>query len=248
MSKISIRYIKNIINELNIKESEFYEYKNKVKQKLENINIDEFKFLKYKEMKEICNLLKYKVDNNLMNKLLKIKNDKKIEEYPELLDAHYFKEILQLDYISKQQRKELDYTLNRFKKWGNINEYRIFEEYSSNPINKELRRKVLNFLIENKIIEEVYVFYCDDEIKCISKEYRDKFYRYFELLESEDNINFSNKEYEELRNLEENGYCEFYVDGYYSGGYCVDSIEYFEKNMKISYKVIKEPDLSLDEV
>lgn len=248
MNKTSIQYIKNIINELNIKESEFYEYKNKVKQKLENINIDEFKFLKYKEMKEICNLLKYKVDNNLMNKLLKIKNDKKIEEYPELLDAHYFKEILQLDYMNKQQRKELDDTLNRFKKWDNINEYRIFEKYSSNPINKELRRKVLKFLIENKIIEEVYVFNCDDEIKCISKEYRDKFYRYFELLDKDAEGSITKEEYKELIKIEENGYCEFYVDGYYSGGYCVDSIEDFENNMKISYKVIKEPDLSLDEV
>lgn len=248
MSKISIDEAKKLNSELKLKEEEFYKYKSNIRDKINSIDIKEFKLLSYEEIKEIYEQIKYLISGELDVKLKEILNKKKIEKYPQLLDAHYFKEILQLDYISRQQREELDYTLNRFKKWGNINEYRIFDEYSSNPINKELRRKVLNFLIENKIIEEVYVFNCDDEIKHISKEYRDKFYRYFELLDKDDRVNLTKEEYEELRNLEENGYCEFYVDGCYSGGYNVDSIEDFENNMKISYKVIKEPDLSLDEV
>ena len=246
MNKISVKQIKNIISELNIKENEFYNYKDKVKQKLNNINIEEFKNLNYKEMKELCSLLQYKIDKGIMDILLKIKNDKKIEEYPELLDAHYFKDILKLDYVSKEQRRELDFVLNRFKKWGGINIYRIFEEYSSCPIDDKLRDNVIKFLIDNKIIEEVYIFRCDDEIEYISKDYRNKFYRYFKLLDKYNEGTITKEEYNELKELGDKDYNEFYVEG--DGGYYIDDIKSFEENMSIKYKVIGVPDTSLDEI
>ena len=47
--------------------------------------------LSYSEVSELLNIIDGKIeDNDALSSLIKIKEKKKEEEYPEILDAHYF--------------------------------------------------------------------------------------------------------------------------------------------------------------
>lgn len=64
----------------------------------DKIDLDEIKLLKYADVKELLETIKYCInDEDKLKAIEDIKNDKKIKEYPEILGVHYYPEINEID-------------------------------------------------------------------------------------------------------------------------------------------------------
>ena len=146
----SIRYIENLIKELDNKRRDLEDFTQDVSNKANDINLDEVIELPYKDIKDLNLLLNTKVrlNTNFGLQLKELEESKKLEEYPELLDAHYFPELKQLEFLKQDERVLLDYNLKRYYKYSKIRNFHIFEDLN---LNKEIRTKIMNFLLENKI-------------------------------------------------------------------------------------------------
>ena len=243
----SIRFIENLIKELDNKRRDFEDFTQDISNKANDIDLDEVIKLPYKEIKDLNLLLNTKVclNTNFRLQLKELEESKKLEEYPELLDAHYFPELRQLEFLKQDERKLLDYNLKRYYKYYKIRSFYIFEDLN---LNKEIRIKIINFLLENKIIERLYMFECgcySDECspKLVTQEERDRFYNWH-------NFDYDNATDDEVGVHEDN-----YKDGYIYIECCNDeekeitTIEEFKKELKcIVYRIIKKPDYSLDNI
>ena len=250
-NKLSISKIKEINNNYKNKKEELDKLILEIRKQNSLIDIDEYSKLIYEDMKELYKDIKYNINNSeIKEKLEKILNNKRLEEYPQLLDAHYYPELLKLEYLTKEQILRLDNNLKFFSNWSNIKTSQLFKGNEFFNTDDEVLNKSIKFLLNNNIIERVYVFKCkcgDDECfdKYISQEYKDKFYN---IHESDWN-KLNDIEKEEINKLIEEGYAWFEVGCWNGGDYEVETIEDFENNLnRIYYRVVKKPDLSLEYV
>ncbi|MCC0726741.1 hypothetical protein KGF51_10015 [Clostridioides sp. ZZV14-6045] len=109
----------------------------------EQLDLKDLNSYSYKEIKNIYNSIKNK---NVSDKVEEIMQIKKGIEYPQINDVHYFSEIKDIDFLSQEEKVELD----RF-----LAEHAIFRDYSFS-----FNEKTIDFLISNNIVERVYCLNC----------------------------------------------------------------------------------------
>ncbi len=238
--------IKEVLEFYKKENEEINRFEQKIKENRKNLDIfvkdsvdlnEVDKKYNYLEAKELINELgRFKYEENV-KKFLQIKKER---EYPEILGVHYFSEIKEITWLSEEDKVELDKLLKSI--------YNKSPRYYSWKL-AEMDKETLNFLKYKKIIEKRYKFTChcdyndECEIVYITEDQKQKFYDYYSF----DYNNATNEEREKHDDeWKENGY--FDVGCWNDGGYEVCSIEEFEENVSddVGYKVIKEPDMTLD--
>lgn len=76
---------------------------------LKGINVEDFKKYSRAELKEFYEeLRKYTFFRSLSLEVSKIMEEKKKEEYPELLEVHHYPDIKEIDFLSEEDRIKLD--------------------------------------------------------------------------------------------------------------------------------------------
>jgi len=233
-------YLQTIIN----KYTEFDTY-------LKQININEFKQFTRDELTEFKNELpSYFSFRYLTSKINQIIENKKKQEYPELLGVHHYPEIKELDYISEENKIKLD---NFLVEWGwnsYLHEYTpkltgIFKNWSNEIVNLS---NILEFLASKQILERYYKMYICCDYIIVDEEKINKYLRYFELYKNNDEL--SEKEWEEFDKLQNklNYNYEYCPE-------CDSEIQITEEMImdtinKYSYlyKIIKERDKSYDKI
>ena len=230
-------YLQTIINKYN----EFDTY-------LKEINIEEFKQFTREEISEFTKILpSYFSFRYLVSEINDIVDNKKKQEYPELLGVHHYPEIKELDYISEDDKIKLD---NFLVEWGfhsYLHKYtHKFREISKNWTDK-IVDEILELLTSKQILEKYYKLYICCDYIIIDKEKINKYLRYFELSEKK---RLSDKEGEELDKL--NCRLEFLT---LFCSECDEQIEITEEiimdtinNPDCLYKIIKERDKSYDKL
>jgi len=179
-------YLQKIIN----KYKEFKDY-------IASIDTDIFNKFTRQELiefeKELRSSGKFKYISLDVNKIIE---QKKLEEYPELLGVHHYPEIKEIDFLSKEQKVELDEYLYKI----GVNKY----AYPASPLwrelfgkwDNEIRMSVLQFLENKQIIERYYdIYICDncDESTGFSYKELSQFIEYFIIKENINN-NLSDEE------------------------------------------------------
>lgn len=188
-----------------------------------NIDFEEVdKKYNYLDAKELINSLgsikhEYKTKNFL--------EYKKLREYPEIIGVHYFSEIKEIDWLTEEEKVNLDYILMERQNYSEVWRY---------------DDKTIEFLMENKIIEKYYVFTCVHDCwkKYVSENRFNKLKKYWgneELTEEE---------------IEDCNYRCIWIDCEYDeGAYEISSLKEFEENIShICYRVIKKADMTLDKL
>lgn len=243
---LTLEGFKKIEKQIKQKRNECNNYiKNKEKEINDNIDLDYLKNLSYEELNEFYDLyLKYG-NFNFVEDIYDIVEEKKIEKYPLLSKAYYYPILNELD-ITDEEKRNIDEYLYNYYKTNNPKEtfYKILDNCLKENGNKTY--DIFNFLLNNKIIEKVYIFSCNCFSPCyekrITEKQKEKFYKYH-------CFDYDNATEEEINKHEED-----YMDGYIyidcdnDDSIEIDSIESFEKNARVLYQVIAKPDTSLDEV
>lgn len=100
LKKKSIEKLENDINSIN----------NKINNIPKNDLLKLFEKLDYPTAKYLFNELLYSSihDKNYIDKLTEVVNKKKLDAFPELKIAHYFPEINTLNYLTNEEKRELD--------------------------------------------------------------------------------------------------------------------------------------------
>lgn len=179
----------------------------------------------YLEAKEVLKNINLGYDNR--HKIEDFLKEKKEREYPEILGVKYYKEINQLD-----KDEEFKVTLDTLLKES----CRLVRSRDKLEILLHENEDVANFLIKNKIIERLYAFKCN----CDSWDCDD-------TIITEEKFNTMKAAWKDTENKYtwEDGYLE--VGCWNDGWYEIDSEETLEEHYYyVKYKLIKEPDLTLD--
>jgi len=229
-------YLQTIIN----KYTEFNTY-------LKEININEFKQFTREELSEFTKILpSYFSFRYLTSEINDIIENKKLQEYPELLGVHHYPEIKELDYISEEDKIKLD---NFLVEWGfgsYLYEYTpkltgLFKNWSN-------LSNILEFLASKQILERYYKMYICCDYIIMDEEKINKYLRYFELYKNNDEL--SKKEWEEFDKLQD----ELHYNYEYCSE-CDNEIEITEKMIMDTinkpnylYKIIKERDKTFDNI
>lgn len=243
---LTLEGFKKIEKQIKQKRNECNNYiKNKEKEINDNIDLDFLKTLSYEELNEFYDLYCKYGSFKLVDGIYDILEEKKVEKYPLLSKAYYYPILNELDITDEEKRNIDEYLYNYYK----INKPKETFHIMLDNCLKENENKIhdiFNFLLNNKIIEKVYIFSCNCFSPCyekiITEKQKEKFYNYH-------CFDYDNATEEEINKHEDD-----YIDGYIyidcDNDYCIeiDSIESFEKNAKVLYQVILEPDTSLDEV
>ena len=233
-------YLQTIIN----KHKEFDTY-------LKEININEFKQFTREELTEFTKILPSLFSfRYLTAEINDIIEDKKKQEYPELLDVHHYPEIKELDYISEEDKIKLD---NFLVEWGfhsYLHEYtpkliKIFKNWSNKIVNLN---KILEFLTSKQILERYYKMYICCDYIIVDEEKMNKYLRYFKLYKNNDEL--SEKEWQEFDKLQN----ELNYNFEYCSE-CDDEIEITEEMIMDTinkpsylYKIIKERNKTYDKL
>lgn len=195
------------------------------------------KNLDYAKTKELYITLLCRInDKDKLNKLKNIMSNKKEEEYPEILKVHYYPIIKEIDFLSEENKIELDKILKECYGSG----------IQRSLLYSNLDKKVLNFLIENKVLEKEYIFHCncDDEEcydKVITQDYFDKLKDYWN--KEQQGIETTHEEDEQLN------YGCFSTDCWNDGNVEISSLDDFNKNLRrVDCKFIQKPDMTLDDI
>lgn len=238
--KMSIAEIMEVNNYYKTKSAELSELFNKTMDLNSLIDLDEVKnSMNYKETKELYYMLYCATsDKEVVSKLLDIMNTKKKEEYPEIDGVHYFPEIHKIDFLSENEKVNLD---NLLKKACERPRY-IYEIY-------DLDSNIIDFLCANEILEKRYRFSCgcnsdDCGYEYVSEKQKQLFYAYHEF----DYDLASEEEVDEHEERFSDGYFEI---GCWNGnGYEICDVKDFEDNVRdnIDYRIIKKPDMTLDNI
>lgn len=232
--------INEVINANNLyeeKTEQLSKLRNKTKLINNELDLDEVKnTLNYTKAKEIYQKVSYSMDDKDKRILFrKIIEDKKINEYPEILDVHYYAIIKQIDFLNNDEKVNLDIQIKEA-----YNERRNIEGLLN------LEPRILDFLIKNKILEKQYIFHCDcNDNECgdkiISQEKFDKLKNYW-YKESE-GIETTKEEDKEM------WYGCFETGCWNDGSVEIYSLETFNENLRrIEYDVIQKPDMTLDNI
>lgn len=143
------------IIEANKEYNKLYEDYNKILEEKRSLLIEENnKYVKeldldnlsYTELKELLSLLRYNIDESLK---------KSINEAYLLKKPYEHKSIEQMDFLSAKSKMILDTKLSKFK--GNYLTHTFWYNISS---NLEDREKIINLLIDEKIIKVHYKLIC----------------------------------------------------------------------------------------
>lgn len=238
MNELSIKQIYSINREYDERKEELLNLLNELNELNSLIDIDEVEEnLDYDEMKDLMNLIGYRIkDKYIKDRLNEIMKNKKVEKYPELLGVHFFKELKEIDFLNENEKIKLDQILKMAS-----------DKPSKRYLIRELDNKVIEWLISNKVITRIYSFSCkcENSSECgkeyMTEEEKNKFYKFHDF----DYINSTEEEKEKHIEKFEEGY--FQVGCYNGNGYEVCTIKDFENNInkKVSYKVIKQPNLIL---
>lgn len=204
----------------------------------DELDLEEVKTtLNYLEIKDLYNLMLYCFNNKeIESSLHKIMEEKKIKEYPEILGVHYYPIIKDIDSISDEKKIDLDKMIKD-----------AFSKYNVRvKLSKQIEPKILDFLIENKVLSKEYVFHCTcDGEDCydefVSQERFNKLKEYWSK-ESE-GIETSHKEDREM----DYGYIE--IGCWNDGSLEIGCLDDFNTHLrKVRYKVIQKPDMTLDNI
>lgn len=122
---------------------------------LQSINVED---LRNQYTRQELNELASKISNlnlrSLSYDIRKLTDEMKKQEYPELLGVHHFPVLRSIDFLTEEQKKELDKFLVKFR----------VGEYVSNlwRITKDQRKadKLLDFLLQSGVVDERYFGLC----------------------------------------------------------------------------------------
>lgn len=230
----SIKKIYEMEEKYQDKKQELEEFKKQVIQFNDRIDINELSTFKHSEVKELYSKIRFLCSSNTSEKIKSIIQTKKLEEYPEILGVHYYPIINSIEFLDEESKIKLDTLL---KKACSIVSYR--EQL------KDLDDKIIEFLMNNKIIEKQYIFRCncggfDCDDKIVSEEKFNKLKLYWEK-ELKDETT-----HEEDREM---NYGCFETGCWNDGSIEICSLEDFEDNLnEVRYIVKVKPDLTLDNI
>ena len=217
---------------------------------LKEINIEEFKQFTREEISEFTKILpSYFSFRYLVSEINDIVDNKKKQEYPELLGVHHYPEIKELDYISEEDKIKLD---NFLVEWGfhsYLHEYtpkltKIFKNWSKEIVNIN---KILEFLVSKQILERYYKMYICCDYIIVDEEKINKYIRYFELYKKEKLSDSEEAEFDSLQRILNYSY-EYCSE-------CDNEIEITEEIIMDTinkpsylYKIVKERDKTYDKL
>lgn len=221
------------------------EITNKLKSQAKSVEISELKDYTYDECRKLYKQIQYFIDDkNLLNELSAVIENKKIEEYPELLKPTYYPEIDSLDIPDSEKLR-----LDKAVRWNIRN---CLSESNTKKMKYPLSIEDLELLKSIGIVEKKYNFRCKNcgsSCTVITESNLKKYKRFWKLFELEKQNKITDEQLDELDQLEKDGFCEIYL-------YCIDENECEEieitnekelsnymKNVEVVYKVVKNPDL-----
>lgn len=217
------------VNKLNI-------LNKKVRKVNDNLDLTEVESnLNYAESKELYKLILSRNSNKeRCEELKKIVNNKKVKEYPQINDVHYYPIINDIDILNKDKKLKLDTIIK--------------EAYYNRNKREELNNldtRIIDFLIDNSVLEKLYIFHCD----CGSFECDDKIITQERFNKLKD---YWDKEKEGLTTHEEDkemNYGCFETGCWNDGTVEVCSLEEFNEHLRrIEYRIKIEPDITLDKI
>lgn len=224
----NIEEIKKYNHDFFIEQEELERKEKKLKEINNNISIDAVNNLNYEDLKELIEIMSYKINDEIKLKLREILSKKKIEKYPQLNEVHYFPEINKIGWLTKEKKMNIDKTLSKRS---------IKMDYISS-----LDDKTKEFLLSEGIIDKQYVISCFHS-GCFSEKYisESKYQKMFAYWQKESNGEpIDDEEYEECDYGSITINCEL-------EDIEITNIEEFNNYLqKVYYRVIKKPDLSLD--
>lgn len=208
----------------------------KVRKINDNLDLEEVEStLTYVDSKELYKLILSRNSNKeRCNEFKKIVNDKKIKEYPQINDVHYYPIINDIAFLNQENKIKLD----------NL----IKEAYSDRNKREEINNldmRIINFLVTNSIIEKLYIFHCncgswDCDDKIITQEYFNKLREYWVKEEKDETTPEEDKEMH---------YGCFETGCWNDGSVEVCSLKDFNEHLRrVEYKVKIKPDMTLDEI
>lgn len=216
---------------------------------LKGINVEDFKKYSRAELNEFyMELREYSFFRSLSFEVSKIIDEKKKEEYPELLGVHHYPVIKEIDYLSEEDKINLDKYLvglgfNHYLYKGSHAWYTLAKKWG-----EETQEKVLQFLVDTGILERMYRMNICHDTMILTKEKVDKYLKYFDMKKNLKEL--SDKDLDTYYELEEN------LELYYCCMDCDNEVEINETDIRDAinsnyahvYKVIKDRDKSLDNV
>lgn len=192
----------------------------------EGIDFEDLEKMRYKELKEFSIKTNYFLNKENKEKLDNLLIQKKTIEYPEWSNGvYYYPELKEIGWLSTKEQRRIDQLIGG--------------EYFSSKLVERLDKKVLEFLVNKKILEKVYIFYDGiyDE-KYVTEEVFLEYKKYWDKIKAGVEINddeFYDKYDEGVLTL-------FFEENCLE----ISSEEEFKEKAKITYKRIKDPDLSLE--
>lgn len=171
---------------------------------LNGLDIESFKKFNREELKEFYNALR---DNDrqryLSLEIYKLMEEKKKEEFPQLLKVHNYPMLDEIDFLNEEEKVKLDQLLLSFGKnsyFGATN--RKWIEFINKFDNKdEIAERILKFLLDKKMISTSYEIELCCNRAVVTYEQLEKITRCKELLLKADK---SNSDYAEIENLKMN--------------------------------------------
>lgn len=195
-----------------------------------DIDLEEVKSMSYDEIKILMKAISYRINDDVLSAIRKIKDRKKEELYPEILDAHYYPEIKEADWLSKEERLKIDNILANLRKYSEI---------------AKLSDEVKEFLISKNILEKKYIVGCHhNSFDCDNRTFTEKEINTLKAYwQKEANKEETTAEEDEAAHY---GCFEIYCD---HENIEITNLEEFEDYFKeIRYSIIKRPDRTLDAV
>lgn len=226
------------------------EITNKLKLQVNSMDISDFKGYSYEECRDLFKQIQYYIDDeDLLNKLSIVIEDKKIEKYPELLKPTYYPEIDLLDTPDSEKIRLDKAARNNFR-------YYITED-NINKLKIPLSINDLELLKSIGIVEKKYNFRCrtcGSLCNVILESDLEKYKMAWELFELEKQKKITNEQLDELDQLEKDGFYEIYLC-------CLDEDECddveitnekelsdYMSNVEVVYMVVKNPDLTYEKL
>lgn len=224
----NLETIKSMIENYQIEYEKLNKYRDFIQDAINDIDFVEINKMSYQEVKEILYKLQFYAKKNIISKLTEIKNNKKAELYPEINDAHYYPEIKEMEWLSKEERINLD---------------KLLRSKRINSIEMQIDKKSIKFLLDKKILEKTYVFKCchdswDCGEKVITEEYLNGLKEYWEKEKKCETTEDDDKKY--------NYGCITIPCAYEREEEITTLKEFEEEYCYINYIIIKKPDLTLE--
>jgi hypothetical protein len=197
---------------------------------LNGININEFNKFSRSALIEFAKELRQQTHfRYIPSEINEIINEKKLEEYPQLLGVHHYPELKELDCISDEDKVILDNYLNDIGCRKYIHKTSVAWRNISKKWNSTTQDKIFKFLEDRGIVERYYNIRlcCNDEV--FSQTVINNYLCYFKLKASGELYD----NYDKYESLIES-------IGYDSEGTCEECGEEYEITKEIIEKVIQD--------